>query len=186
MIAARNATKGRTTAMRFTVRSTLVMSWTLPTTPAANWRAGVSFTRRYLELRHNLCRNRAETRHRLAQLVVGDVRRGPETEVAPPAVRCHAGVRQRALQALGVRRFERDEAGDRIERRRAVAREDGIGEAERVDLRREQRDLVAVGGLEHCRRQPALGEELEHARGAVVARRGGACARALARPAARA
>src|SRR3954470_25024905 len=91
MIAATNATKGRTTAMRFTVRSTLVMSWTLPTTLSANWSPGASFDRRYLELRHKFSRNRPQTRHGLPQLVVGEVRRGAQPQVAPAAVALHAG-----------------------------------------------------------------------------------------------
>src|SRR3954471_8627757 len=123
MIAARNATKGRTTAMRFTVRSTLVMSWTLPTTEAADWRVHARPGRCSLELRHKFFGNRAQARHRFVELVVGKVRSRPQPQVAPAAVARHAGRRERPLQRPGVRRLEREEARHVLERRVAVARE---------------------------------------------------------------
>src|SRR3954454_21103930 len=159
MIAATNATKGRTTAMRFTERSTLVMSWTLPTTPAANWRVHARADRQFLELRHKFRRNRPLTRHTLAHLVVRQVRRRPEPQPPPAAVARDAGRGERPLERVSVRRFERQEPGDPVERHAAITREHRRREVERVDLGGEQRDLVAVGGLEHRRRQPALSEE---------------------------
>src|SRR3954463_9990397 len=112
MTAATNATKGRTTAMRFTERSTLVMSWTLPTSPAANWRVHARADRQFLELRHKFRRNRPQTRHTLAQLphpparrVARQVRRRPEPQPAPAAVARHAGLAERPLERVGVRRL---------------------------------------------------------------------------------
>ena len=59
----------------------------------------------------------------------------------------------------------------RVEVERAVARDDRVVDAERVEARREQVDLVAVGRAQALGGQPLLGEEGEHAGGAVVARR---------------
>src|SRR4051812_44306958 len=122
MIAATNATKGRTTAMRFTERSTLVMPWTLPTTLAAHWRVHARFDRQFLELRHKFRRNRPQTRHTLAHLVVRQVGRRPEPQPPPAAVARDAGRRERPLERVGVRRFERQEPGDPVERHAAITR----------------------------------------------------------------
>src|SRR3954453_14450014 len=58
-MAAMNATKGRTTAIRLTVRSALVITSTVPTIPTLNWRGDARTDRCFLELRHNSCRDRA-------------------------------------------------------------------------------------------------------------------------------
>ena len=79
--------------------------------------------------------------------------------------------RQRSLQRARVRRAQREEAADALEVERAVARDDRVVDPERVEARREQVDLVAVGGPQALGRQPLLVEERHDAGGAVMARR---------------
>src|SRR6476661_8622039 len=171
MIAARNATNGRTTAIRLTVRSALVMVLTLPRNPGWQWRPAVSPDGDLLEPGHKFSGDGAQALHGLAKLGVRQVRRGAQTEVPAAAVGRDAARRERRPQVARDGRVEREEPGERIERRAAVAGQHGRREVERVDLRREQRDLVAVGRLEQRGGQAALGEEADDADGAVVARR---------------
>src|SRR4029079_6503907 len=144
MIAARNAANGRTTAIRLTVRSALVMVLTLPRNPGWQWRPGVSPEGDLLEPGHKFPRDRVQARHGLAELVVRELRGRAQAEVPPAAVGRHAARGERGPQVARDGRVEREEPRERADRHAAVAGQHGRREVERVDLGSEQRDLVAV------------------------------------------
>src|SRR6476660_6279 len=109
MIAARNATNGRTTAIRLTVRSALVM--VLDTTP----QSGVAMEAcgqsggDLLESGHKFPDDGAQALHGVAELGVRQVRRRAETQVSPPAVGRDAARRERRPQVARDERVEREE-----------------------------------------------------------------------------
>ena len=100
--------------------------------------------------------HRAEVRDRGLQLRIRQVGRRPEPQPHAAAVGEHAALGERPLELAGARRAQREEAAEALQRNGALARDDLVGRAERVEARGQQVDLAAVGRAQALGRQALL------------------------------
>ena len=108
--------------------------------------------------------------HSIAQLSVGQIRRGAETQDVAAEIGEHAAVAQGLRQDVGSRAPEREKARAAIVRHGLDARHGGI-DVERFECALQQPDLVPADLAQPLRRQRVLDVEREHGGRAIVRHR---------------